>query len=144
MSTHAAGMFAGCLALALAPALTVETSRAQPVAPRVYSKKIAEDMAAYARTLAAQRKRNVGLAADAVTNSRAFTEEEALWASPPLVDLIARDLSELLAQLEGQIIKRFDGSTVVLHTRGASIVPIEMTLRQRGLSDSRRQRRARG
>src|SRR5712691_2921585 len=46
------------------------------------AKKVAEDVAAYARTLANRRHRNVKLAEQAVTDSRAFTEEEALAASP--------------------------------------------------------------
>src|SRR5262245_63415039 len=45
------------------------------------SKKAAEDLAAYARTLASHRHRNDTLAAAAVTESRAFTEREALTAS---------------------------------------------------------------
>ena len=52
------------------------------------AKKAAEDMAAYARTLADQRHRNVTLAEQAVNESRAFTEEEALEASPPLIDIV--------------------------------------------------------
>src|SRR5207302_5334358 len=56
------------------------------------AKKMAEDVAAYARTLANRRHRNVTLAEQAVTDSRAFTEEEALAASPPLIDLVAIDI----------------------------------------------------
>src|SRR3989454_57454 len=41
------------------------------------AKKIAADVAAYARTLANKRHRNVALAEEAVNSSRAFTEEEA-------------------------------------------------------------------
>jgi membrane-bound serine protease (ClpP class) len=98
------------------------------------SKKAAEDMAAYVRTLAGKRHRNVELAAEAVIQSRAFTEEEAMKASPPLIDVIASDLPDLLRQLDGRTITRFDGATAVLRTAGAAITPIEMTLRQRVLS----------
>ena len=42
------------------------------------------------------RHRNVTLAEQAVTDSRAFTEQEALTASPPLIDLVATDVPELL------------------------------------------------
>ena len=41
------------------------------------SKKAAEDMAAYVRTIARQRGRNAPLAEQAVLQSKAFTEEEA-------------------------------------------------------------------
>jgi membrane-bound serine protease (ClpP class) len=98
------------------------------------AKKMAEDVAAYARTLASRRHRNVTMAAEAVTESRAFTDEEALGADPPLVDLSATDLSDLLRKLDGRSVARFDGTMVVVHTAGAEIVPVEMTFRQRVLS----------
>jgi membrane-bound serine protease (ClpP class) len=96
--------------------------------------KMTEDLAAYARTLAARRGRNVALSAEAVAKSRAFTEEEARSATPPLIDLVATDVRDLLRQLDGRTITRFDGAPVVLHTAGAEIVEIEMSLRQRVLS----------
>ena len=74
------------------------------------------------------------LAEQAVNDSRAFTESEALNAVPPLVDLIAADLPELLRKLDGRTVRRFDGTEVVLNTADGKIVPIEMSLRQRVLS----------
>ncbi len=100
----------------------------------VMSKKAAEDIAAYVRTLAGGRRRNVDLAQGAVNDSRAFTEQEALTALPPLVDLVAVDLQDLLRKLDGKPVRRFDGSEVVLRTAGAGVIEIEMTLRQRVLS----------
>ena len=41
------------------------------------AKKMTSDVAGYARTLATQRKRNVALVEQAVTESRTFTEQEA-------------------------------------------------------------------
>jgi membrane-bound serine protease (ClpP class) len=98
------------------------------------AKKAAEDVAAYARTLADRRHRNVTLAAQAVSESRAFTEQEALAATPPLIDFVATDVADLLAKLDGRTVTRFDGSTVVLKTRGARIAMVEMSFRQRVLS----------
>ena len=98
------------------------------------AKKVSADVAAYAQTLASGRHRNVTLAEQAVTDSRAFTENEALTASPPLVDLIAPDVPELLRRLDGRAVTRFDGTTLVLRTAGAQVVPIEMNWRQRLLS----------
>jgi len=98
------------------------------------AKKMTEDVAAYARTLANRRHRNVTLAEQAVTDSRAFTEEEALAASPPLIDLVAADVPELMRKLDGRPVTRFDGTTVLLRTAGARIVPIEMNWRERLLS----------
>jgi membrane-bound serine protease (ClpP class) len=98
------------------------------------AKKAAEDVAAYARTLAANRHRNVTLAALAVTESRAFTEAEALGASPPLVDLVATDVTDLLKKLNGLRVTRFDGSSVTLNTSSARVIPVAMSARQRILS----------
>ena len=44
------------------------------------------------------RGRNVMLAAEAVIDSRAFTDREALAATPPLIDLVATDIDDLLRQ----------------------------------------------
>lgn len=96
--------------------------------------KMTEDVSAYVRTLAARRHRNVSLAEAAVTKSRAFTEDEAKNATPPLVDLVASDLPDLLRQLDGRTVTRFDGTSATLRTAGATVVDIEMTLRQRVLS----------
>jgi membrane-bound serine protease (ClpP class) len=109
----------------------------QPGAPEMdetMTQKAAQDVAAWVRTLAAGRGRNVELAERAVNESRAFTEQEALAATPPLVDLLATDVTDLLAKLDGRTVRRFEGATVVLETTGASLVAVEMTQRQRILS----------
>ena len=98
------------------------------------SDKAAEDAAAYVRTLADARGRNVTLAAEAVLKSRAFTDREALEASPPLIDLTARDVDDLLTQLDGRSIARFDGRRAILRTRDAEIRRSAMTWRQLLLS----------
>jgi membrane-bound serine protease (ClpP class) len=41
---------------------------------------------------------------------------------------------DLLAKLDGRTVRRFDGATTVLRTGNASVVPIEMSVRQRVLS----------
>jgi membrane-bound serine protease (ClpP class) len=98
------------------------------------AKKMASDTAAYARTLAAQRGRNVALVEQAVTESRSFTEQEAFTASPPLIDVIAPDVPDLLKKLDGRTIKRFNGSTTTLKLTNAEVRTIDMTFAQRVLS----------
>ena len=100
----------------------------------VMSKKAASDVAAYARTIASKRGRNVALAEQAVNDSRAFTDGEALNAAPPLIDLVASNISELLQKLNGRTVTRFDGATTVLHTAGARVISVQMNWRQRILS----------
>jgi membrane-bound serine protease (ClpP class) len=99
----------------------------------VMTQKATADAAAYARTLAGTRGRNSELASRAVTESAAFTEREALDADPPLVDLVARDVNDLLRQLDGRQVRRADGRMVTLHTAGARVERLEPTWRQRVL-----------
>jgi membrane-bound serine protease (ClpP class) len=98
------------------------------------AKKMASDVAAYARTLATERKRNVSLVEQAVLESRSFTEREALAATPPLIDLVANDVPDLVRKLDGRTITRFDGATQTLHTASATTTNIAMTWQQRVLS----------
>ncbi|MBI4886751.1 MAG: nodulation protein NfeD [Acidobacteria bacterium] len=98
------------------------------------SKKAASDTAAYVRSLAEARGRSVPLSADAVLESRAFTDREALEASPPLIDFHAADLDDLLRQLDGRTVKRFDGRSTTLDTTNADVVRVAMTRRQQFLS----------
>jgi membrane-bound serine protease (ClpP class) len=97
------------------------------------SQKAAADTAAYVRSLADARGRNVMLAEEAVLKSRAFTDREAIEAMPPLVDLNARDVNELIDRLDGRTITRFDGRRAILRTRGAELRRVEMSRRQRFL-----------
>jgi membrane-bound serine protease (ClpP class) len=97
------------------------------------SQKAASDTAAYVRSLAEARHRNIMLAEQAVLQSRAFTDREALGAAPPLIDLTARDVGELLDRLDGRTITRFDGRTATLRTRGAELQRMDMSRRQRFL-----------
>src|SRR3954471_21026871 len=100
----------------------------------VMAKKMASDTAAYARTLATQRGRNVPLVEQAVTESRSYTEQEAITATPPLVDVIATDVPDLIRKLDGRTIRRFNGSSVTLKLTNAETREVEMTLAQRILS----------
>lgn len=97
------------------------------------AKKVASDTAAYVRSLAEARHRNVPFAEQAVLESRAFTDSEAAHATPPLVDLIAPDVNDLVRQLDGRTITRFDGRTATIHTQGAEQRSIPMSRRQRFL-----------
>jgi membrane-bound serine protease (ClpP class) len=123
---------------AMAPSTTI--GAAHPVAGdgaqqnETVAKKAAEDVASYARSLATARGRNVQLAAAAVLESRSFTDEEALTADPPLISLRATDIDDLLRQLDGRTIKRFDQQEVTLHTNGAPREVLTMTWRHKILS----------
>jgi membrane-bound serine protease (ClpP class) len=78
--------------------------------------KAENDLAAFVRSTAEHRKRNVELSEKAVRESASFTEREALDQN--LIDVVSNDRSDLLARLDGRKIERFDGREAVLHTRG--------------------------
>jgi membrane-bound serine protease (ClpP class) len=100
----------------------------------VMAKKMASDTAAYARTIAAQRGRNVTLVEQAVTESRSFTETEAASATPPLIDVIATNVPDLIKKLDGRTIKRFNGTSTALKLTDADVRTIDMTFAQQVLS----------
>jgi membrane-bound serine protease (ClpP class) len=95
-------------------------------------KKVLNDATAFLRSYAGARGRNVPLAETAVTDGKAFTEKEALDGK--LIDLIGNSESDLLRQLDGRTIHRFDGSAVTLHLAGAEIETVEKSARERFLS----------
>jgi membrane-bound serine protease (ClpP class) len=78
--------------------------------------KAENDLAAFVRSTAEHRKRNVELSEKAVRESASFTEREAL--NQNLIDFVSNDRTDLLADLDGRKVLRFDGREVVLHTRG--------------------------
>jgi membrane-bound serine protease (ClpP class) len=90
--------------------------------------KLENDTAAFLRAYVARRGRNVQAAEDAVRSSKSYSDTEALQLK--LIDLIAPDDASLLNTLDGRTITRFDGSRVVLHTRGAKLIRVDPTLRE--------------
>jgi membrane-bound serine protease (ClpP class) len=98
----------------------------------VMKAKMENDAAAFMRTIAAKRGRNVAVAESAVRESKSFTEQEAL--SQKLIDVIAPSEQSLLRGIEGRTFKRYDGTSVTLHVANTRINTIEMTLRQRLMS----------
>jgi membrane-bound serine protease (ClpP class) len=95
------------------------------------AKKAGEDMAAYVRGKAERRGRNVEMAEEAVLKSRSFTEKEAL--DQHLIDLVAADVADLVRQLDGREVRRFDGSLVRLRLAGSHVVTLKMSWQQRVL-----------
>jgi membrane-bound serine protease (ClpP class) len=94
--------------------------------------KLENDAAAFMRTIANKRGRNVAVAESAVRESKSFTEQEALQLK--LIDVIAPNEQSLLRAIDGRTFKRYDGSNVTLHVTNAHINTIEMTLRQQLMS----------
>jgi membrane-bound serine protease (ClpP class) len=99
----------------------------------VVAKKIENDAAAYIRSFVTKRGRNYQMAEKGVTESKSFTEAEAL--SGHLIDGIAKDLDEVVARFDGKEIRRFNGEKQVLKLKGEGLREYKMSLRQRILSE---------
>lgn len=130
-----AGFFLLVSADVAAMAPGTNTGAAHPVVigqekvDEIMNAKMTNDSAAFMRSIVAKRGRNVELAEKAVRESVSFTEQEALDQN--LIDIVATDEADLLAQLEGRSIKRFNGETLVLELAGQPVRERVMTLRQR-------------
>jgi len=119
---------------AMAPATNI--GAAHPVAAgggqvdKESMKKIENDAAAFIRTVALERGRNVEWAEKAVRQSVSATEREALKLG--IIDLIADSLPDLLAKIDGRQVKTTAGM-VALRTKDAVARPIEVGWRDRFL-----------
>jgi membrane-bound serine protease (ClpP class) len=94
----------------------------------IMRQKLENDTAAFLRSYVARRGRNVQAAEDAVRSSKSYSDQEALQLK--LIDLVAPDDASLLNEIDGRTVTRFDGTKVVLHTRGAELVAVDPTLRE--------------
>jgi len=92
------------------------------------SQKIENDAEAFLRSYVTRRGRNTDAAVAAVQSSHSYTAEEAL--NQHLIDLIANNENDLLANLNGRELTRIDGSKTTLHVAGARIATIQPTLRE--------------
>lgn len=98
----------------------------------VMKMKLQNDAAAFMRTIAQRRGRNVAAAESAVREAKSFTEDEAL--EQKVIEVVAPDLPALLRAVDGRTIKRFNGSTATLRLQGHEIRTMKMSLKQRLLS----------
>jgi len=96
---------------------------------KTMNEKVVNDASAFVRSLAAGRGRDSQAAESTIRTSDSFSEREAL--DKHLIDIVARDEGDLLAQLDGRAIKRFNGDSVVLKTANDKVVDFNPSLRQR-------------
>jgi membrane-bound serine protease (ClpP class) len=85
-------------------------------------RKAVNDAVAYIRSLAELRGRNVDWAEAAVRSAASLPAQEALQEG--VVDVVAEDLPDLLAQIDGRRLKA-GGVEVTLHTAGMAIEVFE-------------------
>ncbi len=93
--------------------------------------KITNFSAKWIQTIADERGRNAEEARLAVTESKSFTDTEALEYN--LIDLRANTLDSLISQVDGWQVTLADGSTVTLSTQNALVEDINMSALERFL-----------
>jgi membrane-bound serine protease (ClpP class) len=140
---------------AMAPASRIGAASPVSVDPgtglsETMQKKITEDTAANIRGLADLRGRNQKAAQATVLEALSFDDQEALglkalsedrqelleldspYLDPPLVELGARNLNDLIEQLDGMTVEVASGNVTIM-TQGYSTNDIEMSLVERFL-----------
>lgn len=93
--------------------------------PKTMSKKIMEDTSALMRSLVGPRGRPAEPAVKTITDAVSYSETEGL--EKKLVEIVARDLPDLFAQLDGRTIKRVGKPDEVLKSKGAAFTVHRMT-----------------
>src|SRR6266705_535059 len=101
-------------------------------AAKTLTQKITSNATAFLRSIASKRNRNVAEAEKGVTESKSFTDAEALEKN--LIDMVAKDETELLRKLDGYKVHMFSGRERTLRVRDQPVADYEMTTRQKFLS----------
>jgi len=120
---------------AMTPGTTI--GAAHPVAgggeeiPEDQMKKITEFSAKWMETIAQERGRNIDEAKLAVTESRSFTDIDALNAN--IIDLRADNLDSLISQIDGWEVTLANGREVTIDTAGYELARREMSFSERFL-----------
>lgn len=131
-----AGVFITMAAHVAAMSPGTNIGAAHPVAigekmDKVIAEKATNDAAAYIKSIAESRGRNIKWAEDAVRKSVSATETEALKNN--IIDLIAKDINALLSEINGRTVKTAYGDRT-LKTAGAKIIRYEMSFRHKILN----------
>jgi membrane-bound serine protease (ClpP class) len=97
----------------------------------IMTEKVTNDAAAFARSIASRRGRNVSWAERVVRESISSTAEEALAAH--VIDVIARNPNELLLRIDGRRVE-VAGNNPTMQLGAADLVEDPPTLRERFLA----------
>ncbi len=128
MSAHVAAMAPGTRIGAAAP---VALGGGEQEDGPAMDKKVIEDTAAFARSVAEETGRNADWAELAVREAVSATSSEALELG--VIDFIASTEEDLLEQVDGLVLTMADGTERTLRTEGATIDDWDMTIQQRVL-----------
>jgi membrane-bound serine protease (ClpP class) len=95
----------------------------------VMRKKVENDASAWLRSIVTKRGHNADLAEQTIRDAKSFSEKEAL--DNRLIDIVSPDENQLLEQLNGRTITRFDGKMETLQTAGAAVTEYRPSARER-------------
>ncbi|MEC5145968.1 nodulation protein NfeD [Chitinophaga sp. 212800010-3] len=130
-----AGVFVTMAAHIAAMAPGTNIGAAHPVGLQsmdtVMSEKVTNDAAAFIRSIASQRSRNLEWAEQSVRKSLSITENEAL--EKKVIDLVAANQQELLNRIDGKSVNTSAGIKV-LHTKFAQTETLQMSVTEEILS----------
>jgi membrane-bound serine protease (ClpP class) len=99
--------------------------------PKTIAKKVGQDVSALLRSVTEPRGRPVDDAVKAVSEAASYSETEA--EKRKLIEVIARDIPDLLARLDGRTAKRVGKPDALLKTVGLTTERKEMTRREKFL-----------
>ena len=99
---------------------------------KTMGEKILNDASTYIKNLARKRGRNEKLAELAVRESKSYSDDEALKNG--LIDFVVSNTKELIEQVNGKKIKRFDGNIETLDIKDKTIEFYDMSWRQKFLN----------
>ena len=132
-----AGVFIGASAdiLAMAPATNIGAAAVVQSdgsdLPETLSQKASQDAAAFIRSIAERRDRNVSALEDTVLSAAAYSALEAVELG--IVDLIAVDYASLLHELDGYRVES-ESKTIILDLGNVTTNTVDLTLLERVLS----------
>jgi membrane-bound serine protease (ClpP class) len=126
LSAHIAAMTPGTTIGAAHPVTTGDEEISED-----QMKKVTEFSAKWISTIAEERGRNMEEAQLAVTESKSFTDVDALKAN--LIDLRATSLEDLISQINGREVTLASGASVTINTEEHSTTRNEMSFIERFL-----------
>ena len=107
---------------AATPISLIPTNNAKIKEISTSEKKAINDATAYIKSLAEMSDRNVTWGLDAVQNAKSISAKEALQIG--VIDFIAENTKELIAKLDGKVVK-IANESLTLKTKGATIIAYE-------------------
>jgi len=93
----------------------------------IMREKVLQDMLAFVRSIVKEKGRNVKVVEKMVKESLSLSAEEALKEG--VIDLVVRDMNELLKRIDGMKVKKF-GREIEVRTEGYEVVYVKESFKE--------------